>query len=59
MEQVAVDIIDLSATEFDCSGDMVTRKIMTIDRFVPSARQAEQQQPPQGQGLTPPPPPSP
>ena len=42
MEQVAVDITDLSATEFDCSGDMVTRKIMTIDRFVPSARQAGQ-----------------
>ena len=37
-EQVAVDIINLSDTKFDRSGDMVTRKTMTIDHFVPGAR---------------------
>ena len=56
-EQVAIDITNLSDTEFDRSGDMVTRKTMTIDHFVPSARQNAQQQPPQGGGQTPPSPP--
>ena len=37
-EQVAVDITNLSDTKFDRSGDMVTRKTMTIDHFVPGAR---------------------
>lgn len=38
-EQVAVDITNLFNTESDRSGDMVTRKTMTIDRFVLGARQ--------------------
>ena len=57
-EQEAIDITNLSNTESDCGGDMVTRKTMTINCFVPGARQAGQQQPPQGQGQTPPPPPT-
>ena len=47
-DQLAVDITNHSDTKSDRSGDMVTRKTMTMDRFVPSARQATQQQPPQG-----------
>ena len=58
-DQLAVDITNLSDTKSVHSGDMVTRKTMTIDRFVPGARQAVQQQPSQGQGQTPPPPPPP
>ena len=42
-EQEAIDITDLSNTESDCGGDMVTRKTMTINYFVPDARQARQQ----------------
>ena len=38
---------------------MVTKKVMTISRFVPGARPTVQQQEPQGQGQTPPPPPHP
>ena len=45
-EQEAIDITNLSNTESDCGGDMVTRKTMTINYFVPGARQARQQQPP-------------
>ena len=56
-EQVIVDITNLSNTESDRSGDMVTQMTMTIDRFVPGARQAAQQQPSYGRGQTPPPPP--
>ena len=41
-EQFVVDITDLSDTEHFLSEDMVTRKTMTIDRFVPGARQAAQ-----------------
>ena len=59
IEQVTVDITNLSDTKSDRSGDMVTRKTMTIDRFVPDARQIGQQQPSQGQGQTPPPSPPP
>ena len=55
-EQEAIDITNLSNTESDCGEDMVTRKTMTINCFVPGARQAGQQRPPQGQGQTPPPP---
>ena len=55
-EQLAVDITNHSDTKSDRSGDMVTRKTMTMDRFVPSARQATQQQPSQVQGQPPPPP---
>jgi len=38
---------------------MVTRRTMTISRFVPGAQPTAQQQSPQGQDQTPPPPPSP
>ena len=38
-EKAVVDITDLFDTESDRSGDMVTRKTVTIDRFVPGARQ--------------------
>ena len=41
-EKAVVDITDLFDTESDRSGDMVTRKTITIDRFVPDARQAWQ-----------------
>ena len=58
-EQVIVDITNLSNTESDRSGDMVTQMTMTIDRFVPGVRQAAQQQPPYDRGQTPPPPPPP
>ena len=37
-EQVAVDITNLFDTKSDHSGDMVTRKTMTIDHFMLSAR---------------------
>ena len=37
----AIDVTDLSDTDPFLSEDMVTRKIMTIDCFVPGARQAE------------------
>ena len=37
----------------------MTQRITTIDRFVPGARQAGQQQPPLGRGQTPSPPPPP
>ena len=60
IEQVAVEFINSSNTESNHGGDMVTQKTMTIDRFVPSARQTAQQQPPQGRGqtVTPPLPPT-
>ena len=59
VEQFVVDIIDLSDTEPCLSKDMVTRRAMVIDRFVPSARQAVQQPPPQSQVHAPSPPPPP
>jgi len=58
-EQVAVEFTNFFDTEFDRGEDMVTQKTMTIDRFVPRARQTVQQQPPQGRGQTPLPPPPP
>ena len=48
-EQVAVEFVN-SETESDRDEDMVTRKTMTIDRFVPSTRSTTQQQPSQGHG---------
>ena len=39
-EHFAIDVTDLSDTDPFLSEDMVTRKIMTIDCFVPGARQA-------------------
>ena len=56
-EQFAVEITDLSDIEPYLSEDMVTRKAMTIDSFMPGARQAAQQPPPQSQGQAPSPPP--
>ena len=44
-EQFVVDITDLSDTKPLLSEDMVTRRAMTINRFVPGARQAVQQPP--------------
>ena len=41
-EQFVVDITDLLDNEPFLSKDMVTRKTMTIDRFVPGVRQAAQ-----------------
>ena len=53
--QVAIEFINSSDTKFDRGGDMVIRNTMTIDRFMPGARQTTQEQPPQGRGQTPPP----
>ena len=58
-KQFVVDITDLSNTEPFLSKDMVTRRAMTIDCFVPGARQAAQQPPSQSQTQVPPPPPPP
>ena len=41
-EQATIDITYLSDTESDLCGDMVTRKTMTINRFMPDAKQAGQ-----------------
>ena len=38
-KQAAVDLTTSPDTEFDRDEDMVTRKTMTIDRFMPGARQ--------------------
>ena len=48
-EHFAVDITNLSATDSFLGEDMVTWKTMTIDRFVPGARQAMQPSPSQSQ----------
>ena len=58
-EQVVVDITDPSDIEPFLGEDMVTWRAMTINRFVPSARQAMQQPPSQSQTQAPPPPPLP
>ena len=58
-EHLALEATNLSATNPLLSEDMVTRKIMTINRFVPSARQATQPPPFQSQTQAPPPPPPP
>ena len=57
VEQVAVDLTTFPNIEYDCGEDMVTRKTITIDLFVPRARQTAPQQPPQDRGQTPSPPP--
>ena len=52
-------VINLPATDsFPCK-EMVNRKTMTIDHFVPDARQATQPPPSQSQVQAPPPPPPP
>ena len=48
-EHFAIDVTDLSATDSFLGEDMVTQKTMTIDRFVPGARQATQPLPTQSQ----------
>ena len=52
-KQVVAESTNSSETKSDYNEDMVTRKTMAIDRFVPGARQIAQQQPPQGRGQTP------
>ena len=58
-EHLVVDVTDLSNTEPFLDEDMVTQKTMTIDLFVPGARQAMQQPPSQSQTQAPPSPPPP
>ena len=55
-EEAIVESISSSETESDQGHDMVTRRSMTISRFVPDARPTAQQQRLQGQDQTPPPP---
>ena len=55
-EEATVESISSSETESDQGYDMVKRRTMTINRFVPSARPSAQQQKSQGQDQTPPPP---
>ena len=52
-------IINLLATDSFPREDMVTRKTLTIDRFVPDVRQVGQPPPSQSQVQAPPPPPPP
>ena len=52
-------VTDLPATDSFPLKDMVTRKTMTIDRFVPGARQVGQPSPSQSQTQAPPLPPPP
>ena len=56
-EEVGTESINSLETESNQGDDMVTRRTMTISRFVPGARPTTQQQPPQGQDQTLPPPP--
>ena len=58
-EHLAIDVTNLSTIDPFLGEDMVTRKTMTIDRFVPGAQQAIQPPPSQSQTQAPPPPPSP
>ena len=58
-EEATVESVSSSETESNQGHDMVTRRTMTINRFVPSARPSAQQQKSQGQDQTPPPPPPP
>ena len=41
-EQVATEFVNSPETESDRDEDMVTRKTMTIDRFVPGTKQTVQ-----------------
>ena len=52
-------VTDLPATDSLPREEMVTRKTITIDHFVPDARQATQPPPPYSQTQVPPPPPPP
>ena len=46
-EHLVLEAIDLSATDTLLGEDMVTRKVMTIDRFLPGVQQATQPPPSQ------------
>ena len=57
-EPAAAESVHSSGAESDPGEDeMVTRRVMTIDRFMLGARPTTQQQEPQGKDSTPPPPP--
>ena len=60
VEQEAVESSDSSRTQ-SVPKEMVTRRTLIVSRFIPSASQIVQQQPPQGRGPAPPtyPPPPP
>ena len=57
-EHLALEATSFSATDTDPGENMVARRVMTIDRFVPGARQPTQPPPSQGRSQVPPPPPS-
>ena len=57
-EHLALEATSLSAIDTHLGKDMVARRVMTIDRFVPDARQPTQPPPSQGRSQVPPPPPS-
>ena len=57
-QQPVVEAAAQSVEAVHPGGRMVSRKVMTIDRFVPGARQPNQPPPSQGQGQGPQPPPS-
>ena len=53
-----IEAAALSIEDIQPGGRMVSRKVMTIDRFVPGARQPNQPPPSQGRSQVPQPPPS-
>ena len=57
-QQQVIEAAALLAEAIQTGGKMVSRKVMTIDRFVPGARQPNQPPPSQGRGQVPQPPPS-
>ena len=57
-QQQVIEAAALLAEAIQPGGRMVSRKVMTIDRFVPGARQPNQPPPSQGRGQVPQPPPS-
>ena len=57
-EQPAIEATALSAEDTQPDENMVSRKVMTIDRFVPGPQQPNQPPPSQGRSQVPHPPPS-
>ena len=57
-QQQVIEAAALLAEAIQPRGRMVSRKVMTIERFVPGARQPNQPPPSQGRGPVPQPPPS-
>ena len=57
-QQQVIEAAALLAEAIQPGGRMVSRKVMTIDRFVPGARQPNQPPPSQGRGQVPQPLPS-